>query len=93
MGQPMLRRKWKWIGKIQSDEGFTVSYAHRGVRYSDDRGSVEVGYEDNCLFPDSGIWADTGKKLPSSDRDQILDRIQRALIWDGHSVKVWTSST
>lgn len=88
----MFSRKGKWIGRIRSDEGFSVRYQHKGVRYSDDRGEVDVAFEDNLLFPESAIWLETRKKLSDAERDLVLGRIQEALIWDGHKVRVWTSS-
>ena len=78
----MFRRRWFGLGRIRSDEGFTVHYGHRTVYYSDERGEFQIGYEDGVLFPNA---------IPQDDRAVILNRVLRALEWDGHNPRVWTA--
>ena len=80
----MFKRRWLVFGPILSDEGFTISYGHKTVYYSDERGIFQIGYENEQLFPSSLRPTGTLKELPSADKALIIDRMLRALQWDGH---------
>jgi hypothetical protein len=42
-GDIMFRRKWIWFGKLVSDEGFTLEYGYKTIRYTDERGTFMFG--------------------------------------------------
>lgn len=87
----MFRRNWLRLGRIRSDEGYSVHYGHKTLYYTDQRGTLQVGYEDNLLFPASLRWSESGGILAESDRALILDRMLRAVEWDGHPARLFIS--
>ena len=54
----MFKRRWIWLGKLVSDEGFNLEYGNKSIRYSDERGSFEFGLEDGfpVCYPPAGGW-------------------------------------
>jgi len=80
----MFKRRWFVFGRISSDGGFTVSYGHRTVNYADERGIFQIGYEDDRLFPASLCLTVPAREVGQADTALILNRILRALEWDGH---------
>lgn len=85
----MFRRRWKWFGKIVSDEGFRLSYGHKSVTYCDDRGCFEFGFEDGFLFPTPHQVKGGEVLLRPSDVDEIVDRVVRGIRWSGLEVQVF----
>ncbi len=85
----MFKRQWFGFGKLVSDEGCEVSYAHRSVYYSDNRGRFEFGYEDGLLFPKPFQVAGEPISLNQSEIDQMVDRVVRGIKIDGHPVQVY----
>ncbi len=79
----MFKRRWLVFGRISSDEGFTISYGHKTLYYTDERGTFQIGYEDDRLFPASLCLTVPTGQVAKADRELILDRILRALEWDG----------
>ena len=76
------------MGTIQSDEGFAVRYGHKTLYYSDGRGEFQIGYEDGLLFPNSLCLTTPIREIAQADKAIIIDRVLRALKWDGHDVSV-----
>ena len=87
----MFKRNRLGLGRIRSDEGFSVHYGHKSLYYSDERGTFEIGFEDEQLFPDSLRSTGTEIQLQDSDKTLILNRMLQALEWDGHYVKIFAS--
>jgi hypothetical protein len=87
----MFKRNWLGLGRIRSNEGFSVYYGHKSVYYTDQRGTLQIGYEDDLLFPDSLSWMKPNGTLSEPDRALILDRMQRALEWEGHRARLWAA--
>jgi len=85
----MFRRGWFGLGRLRSDEGFSIAYGHKALRYFDEHGEVQAGFEDGYLFPDIFRVGTPLMRITGPDRDKILDRMVRALEWDGQSVQVW----
>jgi hypothetical protein len=85
----MFKRRWFGLGRIRSDEGYTVHYGHRTLFYTDERGTFDIGCEDGMLFSDHVKWAGPNGPLSESERDQILQKMLKALEWDGHSARIW----
>lgn len=88
----MFKREWPGFGRIRSDEGFSVYYGHKTLYYSDERGTFQVGYQDDLLFPDSLRLSEPTREIPVHDKALIIDRMLRALEWDGRRVTVWAGS-
>jgi hypothetical protein len=84
-----FRRRWLGFGRIDSYEGFSISYGHKTLNYSDERGTIQIGHEDGLLFPDSLSMTRPIREVTPSDEALILDRMLRALEWDGHHVRLW----
>jgi hypothetical protein len=84
----MFKRNLLGLGRIHSDEGFSVFYGNKTLHYTDQRGTLQIGYEDDLLFPNSLRGFASNCKLSDVDRDLILDRMLRALEWDGHPAKL-----
>ena len=85
----MFKRRWKWFGPLTSDEGFALSYAYQTVLYTDNRGTFAFGFEDGYLMPTP--FQVKGDPLPIEPAilEQMIDRILRALRFDGHTVEVF----
>ena len=47
----MFKRNWLGLGRIHSDEGFSIGFGHRTVFYTDERGTFQIAYEDGLIFP------------------------------------------
>jgi hypothetical protein len=87
----MFKRNWLGLGRIRSDEGFSVYYGHKTLYYADKRGTFQIGYEDDLLIPKSLSGFKSNCELSESDRALILERMLHALEWDGHPARLWTS--
>jgi len=86
----MFRRRWIWFGKLQSDEGFSLSYGNRSVTYSDERGSFEFGLEDGFLFPTPKQVSGKAVSLGRSELDAMMERVMRGIRSEGHAVEVYS---
>jgi hypothetical protein len=84
----MFKRKYWWFGRLVSDEGFEIFYAHKTVCYRDRRGDFQFGYEDGML--NAKPYQAKGEKLTLSqlDIDQMVDRVIRGLKADGLPVEL-----
>jgi hypothetical protein len=87
----MFKRNWLGFGRIRSDEGFSVYSGHKTLYYSDQRGTLQIGYVDGLLFPESLSWVKSNRILSESYRALILDRMLRSLEGDGHSARLWVA--
>ncbi len=87
----MFKRNFLGLGRIHSDDGFSVHYGNKTLYYTDQRGSLQIGYEDHLLFPSSMSGFASNCELSDSDRKLILERMLRALEWDGHPARLRTS--
>jgi hypothetical protein len=87
----MFKRNWLGLGRIRSDEGFSVYYGHKTLYYVDRRGTLQIGYEDDLLLPYSVCWMKPNDILSEFERAVIFDRMLRALEWDGHPARLWIS--
>lgn len=87
----MFKRSWLGLGRIRSDEGFSVYYGHKALYYADQRGKFEIGYEDDLLFPTSLNWVRSNGVLSEPERALILGRMLQALEWDGHQARLFAS--
>jgi hypothetical protein len=85
----MFKRQWIWFGKLISDEGFSLQYGNKTVRYSDDRGSFEFGFEDGFLFSTPHQVAGEPVSLSQSELGAVLERIITGIKSDGHVVQVY----
>jgi hypothetical protein len=85
----MFKRRWIWFGELVSDEGFTLRHANRTVRYTDERGSFEFGFEDGFLFPSAFQVAGEPTTLNQSELDEIIDRVIRGIRSEGRTVRVY----
>jgi len=85
----MFKRRWIWFGKLISEEGFALSYGHRSVRYCDDRGTFEFGFEDGLLFPNPFRAPGGPQQLNQSELNEIIDRVIRGIRSEGHEVQVY----
>lgn len=85
----MWRRRSKLLGKLASDEGFTLTYGNKSVTYTDDRGSFELGFEDGYLLPPPHQIKGEPIALSASDAEIITGRVLDGLRSDGKSVQVF----
>jgi hypothetical protein len=88
----MFKRRWKWFGKVVSDEGFSLSYGHKSVTYCDYRGCFEFGFEDGLLSPTPYQIEGEKISLSPSDVDEIVNRVVRGIQWSGLEVEVFRRS-
>ena len=85
----MFKRRWIWFGRLVSDEGFALSYGHNSVRYSDDRGTFEFGFEDGFLFPIPFRVPDNPERPNQAQLEKIIDRVVRGIRAEGLEVQVY----
>jgi hypothetical protein len=84
----MFKRRWIWFGKLISDEGFHLSYCHKSINYSDNRGTFQFGLEDGLLFPTPFQISGERIQLTQLEINQIIERIIRGIRSEGHDVQV-----
>jgi hypothetical protein len=89
----MFKRRFRWVGPILSDEGFSLAYGNRSVTYRDARGAFEFGLEDGCLCVPPHPTSTNSLPLSPAELDGVVQRIMDGLAWDGHLVRVITRST
>jgi len=85
----MFKKRFLGLGKLRSDEGWTVSYGHKSVRYKNDRGTFEFAFEDEILVPKPHHVKGPSSPLDPTEIWQIVDRIKRALQADGQVVRIY----
>ena len=85
----MFRRRWIWFGKLVSDEGFTLGYGNKCIRYNDERGTFEFGWEDGFLFPQPRQVAGKTITLNQFEVDAMIERVIGGIRSEGHSVQVY----
>jgi hypothetical protein len=88
----MFKRRWKWFGRLLSDDGFTLAYGHKSVTYSDERGSFQFGLEDGFLFPPPLQVAGKPVLLKQSELEEIAERVIRGVRSEGNAVPVYPTS-
>lgn len=71
----MFRKRWPWLGKLVSDEGFQISFAHKSVYYHDPRGTFEFGYEDGLLSETPYQVSGQTVSLSQPEIDQMVERV------------------
>lgn len=84
----MWRRRWKFFGRLTSDEGFTLAYGNKSVTYSDSCGSFVLGWEDGYLFSPPHQVKGQPVVLSASDAETIMGRVLEGLRSDGKSVEI-----
>lgn len=89
----MFKRRFASVGKLRSDEGSTISYGHKSVRYIDQRGNFEFGFEDAILLPEPHEVRGTSSSLNAAELKRVLDCVMRGLEAEGHSVRIWSADT
>ncbi len=84
----MFKRRWKWFGKLVSDEGYTLAYGNRTITYSDERGSFQFGLEDGLLFLPPHQVAGEPVTLTQSEVEELVARVIRGIESEGHAVQL-----
>lgn len=87
----MFKRRWLWFGKLISDDGCEISYAHKSVYFRDSRGKFEFPYEDGFLFPSPFQVAGEPVSLNQSEIDQMVERVVDGIKSDGLPVSVFSN--
>ena len=85
----MFKRRWRWFGRLVSDEGFSIAHAQRTINYSDERGTFQFAYEDGFLIPKPHQIAGEVISLTQQNINQMVDRVIRGINSDGGTVQVW----
>jgi hypothetical protein len=86
----MFKRQWLRFGKLVSDEGCEISYAHKSVYYRDNRDKFEFPYEDGILMPTPFQVAGEAKLLNQPEIDQMVERVVSGIKADGHPVQIYS---
>jgi len=87
----MFKRRFKWFGRLVSDEGFSLGFGSKSVTYHDERGEFEFGFEDGLLFLPPHRSTGPVLQLSPAELDEMVRRVTEALRWDGHAVRVFTN--
>jgi len=88
----MFKRRWKWFGRLVSDEGFDLSYGHRSVTYRDKRGAFEFGFEDGFLFPPPSQVGGEPVVLTRLEIEEIVNHVLSGIRWEGNRVEVYSKA-
>jgi hypothetical protein len=91
MGVAMFKKRWPWLGRIVSEEGFEISFAHKTVYYSDGRGKFALGHEDGLLFRNPYPVSGNTIALSQTEVDQMVERVLGGIQWEGLPVQVFTA--
>jgi len=84
----MLTKRWPWLGKLISDEGFEISFGHKEVYYRDNRGKFGFAYEDGLLSATPHQVAGQTLLLSESDIHEIVERVVSGIKSEGLPVQV-----
>jgi hypothetical protein len=84
----MFKRKWKWFGPVVSDEGFTLSFSHRTILYTDQRGTFAFGFEDGLLSPTPFQVNGQPWNMNAPELEQMIDRVLRGIRSQGDEAEV-----
>jgi hypothetical protein len=79
----MFRKRWPWLGKLVSDEGYEISFAHKTVYYRDSRGKFSFGYEDGLLSATPHQDAGEAISLRQHEIDQMVERVVAGIKSEG----------
>ena len=82
-------RRWKWFGKLRSEDGSSLWYGHKSITYRDDRGEFNFGFEDGFLFPTPHQVDGVPTSFTQPELDALLARIIAAIRSDGHAVQLF----
>ena len=85
----MFRKRWPWLGKLVSDEGFQISFAHKSVYYHDPRGTFEFGYEDGLLSETPYQVSGQTVSLSQPEIDQMVERVVKGIKSEDLPVQVF----
>ena len=85
----MFKRKWPWFGILVSDEGFEISFAHKGVYYSDSSGKFEFGDEAGLLSSTPYQIEGEPVSLTQAEIDKMVDRVVKGIESEGNDVMVF----
>ena len=85
----MFKKRWPWRGKLVSEEGFQISFAHKSVYYHDTRGTFEFGYEDGLLFTTHYQVAGQAISLSQLEIDQMVERVVMGIKSENLPVQVF----
>jgi hypothetical protein len=83
-----FKRRWIWFGPLVSDEGFSLSFSHMTVLYTDPRGTFAFGFEDGILSPTPFQVSGDPWTTNQAELDVMLDRIIRGIRSQGTRVEV-----
>jgi hypothetical protein len=89
LGGAVFRRRWKWFGKLKSEDGSSLWYGHREITYRDDRGTFSFGYEDGFLFPTPFQVDGPPISFTQPELDALLARIIAAVRSDGQAIQLF----
>lgn len=88
------KRKLIHRGRIESDEGFSVTFGRDWVAYCEANRrmvfTADFGGKTGAIFVDTiGRWDDDpSNTMSDEDKRKIAENVKRALEWDGMSVSL-----
>ena len=74
-----FKRRWIWFGPLISDEGFSLSFSHMTVLYTDPRGTFAFGFEDGRLSPTPFQVSGEPWRTNQEELDVMIERVLRGL--------------
>ena len=86
---PEFKRRWRWFGKLVSEDGASIWYGNRTVHYRDDRGTFSFGFEDGFLFPEPFQPKEERILLTQSEVEEMVERVVAGIRSDGHAVLIF----
>jgi hypothetical protein len=84
----MFKRRWLWFGPLDSDEGFSLSFSHLTVLYTDPRGTFAFGLEDGLLSPTLFQVSGDPWMVNKAELDVMIERVLRGLRSQGTKVEL-----
>ena len=84
----MMKRRWKWFGKLESGENFTLAYGNRSITYKDERGAFEFGFEDGLLSSPPTQTSGSPVSLSEETLNLMVERVIKGIESEGHSVRL-----
>jgi hypothetical protein len=73
----MFKKRWPWLGKLVSDEGFEISFGHKTLYYQDNHGKTSYQVSGQAVA------------LTQAEIDQMVERVVRGITWEQLPVQVF----
>jgi hypothetical protein len=88
----VFKKKFMQLNRVISDEGFNISYGHRSVYYTDERGRFEFPFEDGLLIPKPYQISGEHIFLSLPEIEEMTERVAAGIKYDGRPFEIFRTT-